>query len=71
MHLDLTAEIDRETDAVVLTIGPIPRAVLPEVLSRLCEEELIQNVIDGINGQLAAGDIGIAETRRIFKSRPK
>jgi hypothetical protein len=68
--IDVEAALNPEKLTVSLALHNIPLESLERVLKNMAEPAWRRNFIDGINGALAAKDMGIATTSRIFSVRP-
>lgn len=70
MKIDMDAALDPENLTVSLAIRNIPLDALETVLSNMAQPFWRQNIVDGIQGALAAKGLGIASTQRTFSTKP-
>lgn len=64
LSLQIETHLDYDSDTVTLTLNDIPRHLLGRLLKTLASDHSRQQIVDGINAQAVAGDLGIDETRR-------
>lgn len=62
----LEGALDPEKNTISITMHDIPIEFLNEILTNISEPEWRQNVVDGVNGAVAARELGIVSTKRTF-----
>jgi hypothetical protein len=65
--IDMEMALNPEDFTVSLMLHDIPLEHLKQVLLNIAEPSWRQNILDGINGALAAKEMGIASTERRFR----
>lgn len=62
--------LDPEKNTMSLAIHNIPLENLEDVLINISQPGWRQNIIDGVNGAIAAKDLGVCSTERRFRIKP-
>lgn len=70
MNVQMEAALDPEKYTVSLSLSNIPLENLGDVLANMAKPSWRQNIIDGIQGALAARDLGVSFTERKFQVEP-